>query len=148
MMDLSSYFEEQYEAAIKHLPEEPKPVVSKEQIPLVEKEEIPVSYTNEEIGEMFFDFEKEKAFIGKFKGQGFIYNHNGEDIKTWSFRDQAGKIWLIPQWLIMDVPQGTFKGFTKEDPEENFIYYIEYLEFIKTEKGGRHNIKIFRKLSE
>lgn len=137
-MDLSCYFDEQYAALVKDIP------VQNNLSPVDSKKEENTSDDNLE--SVLHDFEIEKVFIGKFNGPGRDLNYNDKKIATWSFTDMAGKTWLIPRWLIMDVPQGTFRGFSKELPSDNFIYYLEYLEFVPTKNnGGTHNIKIFRK---
>lgn len=137
-MDLTIYTEEIFQASVKDLPAElDKPIADALG---------PQLLTPEENENHFYDFEKSPVLEAIFNGPGQKYyvDQPANLIPTWSFTDLAGKNWLVPQWLTMDVPQGTFQGFSKE-PAGEFIYYIEYKDLVKTKNGHRHNITVFRK---
>lgn len=146
-MDLTYYTEEKYAAMNQDLPPEPA-----SETPVPEKKEEAKVLTAEENERLFFDFEENKIFIGKFEGPGDPYTVNaagGEQakIETWAFTDLNGLSWCIPRWLMLDVPQGPFQGLSREVPG-TYVYYIEYVEMIRTANGNRHILKIFRKQSD
>lgn len=142
-MDLTSYTEERMKILDKDLPEE-------KTADLQPASSEPIILTEEENNRMFHDFSDQKYFEGKFNGSGPVYKflppnkNTWIEIKTWSFTDQNELTWLIPQWLTMDAPQGSFQGFSKEEPGK-FIYYIEYQDKVETKNGVMHDIKVFRK---
>jgi len=138
MMDYTCYFEEQFNARYKG---ENNLNVSTELT-----ENLP-TLTDEENAQMFHDFEDNKIFIGTFTGPGQTYLVAGDkQMKTWAFKDENDSPWLIPQWLTLDAPQGSFEGFSKEIPGK-YIYQIEYIDLIQVSNGHRHNVTVFRKKS-
>lgn len=151
-MDISAYFDEEYNSRTKDPAGKTEPFEisittgKKEPVPAVLFSE-PRELTDEIVEAYFHNFEKEKIFIATFLGKGPNYTVGQNAVTTWAFADKDGLHWYIPQWVTMDVPQGLFKGFSKEDPQDNFWYCIEYIELVETSRGKKHHIKIHRKLS-
>lgn len=126
MADLTSYFEEDFNAG--GAPSEEKDLSK------------PIELSQEDKDRLFFDFDKIPDLIAAFIGPGQTYTWQGHTIKTWQFKDMNGLTWLIPQWAVLEQPQGNFKGFTEEIPGE-YKYYIKY----NGKKEGKHDVAIFRR---
>lgn len=94
----------------------------------------------------FYDFEKFGSLQAKFLGAGPVIPFTAGAIPTWKMQELDGTEWLIPQWVVFNQEQGSFKGFANEKAEE-FIYHISWYGMKNLPNGGKiHDMKILKKL--